>query len=89
MWQTLFCDSGFHRCVRYRMSMSNALVPIDLMPDGVTRLPANVVGAIDIDEDRTLVDVRTEHAELVTTKLAGIRVKNQSLKLAIVPHGGS
>lgn len=39
VWQTLFCNSGFHRCVRYRMSMSNALVPIDLLPDGVTRLP--------------------------------------------------
>lgn len=40
MWQTLFCNSGFHRCVRYRMSMSNALVPVDLLPDGLTRLPA-------------------------------------------------
>jgi hypothetical protein len=39
VWQTLFCNSSFHRCVRYRMSMSNALVPIDLLPDGVTRLP--------------------------------------------------
>jgi hypothetical protein len=45
VWQTLFCNSGFHRCVRYRMSMSNALVPIDLLPDGLTRLPATLRGA--------------------------------------------
>lgn len=40
VWQTLFCDSNFHRCVRYRMSMSHALVPVDLLPDGVTHLPS-------------------------------------------------
>lgn len=38
VWETLYCDSGFHRCVRYRMSLSHALVPVDLMPDGFTRL---------------------------------------------------
>jgi hypothetical protein len=42
VWQTLFCNSGFHRCVRYRMSMSNALVPVDLLPDGLTRLPSTL-----------------------------------------------
>jgi ATP-dependent RNA helicase DeaD len=31
------------------------------------------------------VDVATEHAELVVAKLAGIRIKNQSLKPALVP----
>ena len=51
---------------------------------GVTRLPANIVGAIDIHEDHTHVDVISEHAEAVTSKLAGIRVKNQSLKVAVV-----
>jgi len=40
VWETLFCKSGFNRCVRYRMSMSHALVPVDLMPDGVSHLPA-------------------------------------------------
>jgi ATP-dependent RNA helicase DeaD len=44
-----------------------------------------VVGAIDIHEEHTHVDVATEHAELVVAKLAGIRIKNQSLKPSIVP----
>jgi hypothetical protein len=39
VWQTLFCESGFNRCARYRMSMSRALVPVDLLPDGITHLP--------------------------------------------------
>ena len=52
---------------------------------GVTRLPANVVGAIDIHEEHTNVDVATEHVEQIVAKLAGIRVKSQSLKLAVAP----
>jgi hypothetical protein len=44
VWQTLFCNSGVHRCVRYRMSMSSALVPVDLLPDGLTRLPTALRG---------------------------------------------
>ena len=51
---------------------------------GVTRLPASIVGAIDIHEDHTHVDVISEHADAVITKLAGIRVKNQSLKVGVV-----
>jgi len=38
VWQTLFCDSGFDRCVRYRLSVSGRTVPPDLLPDGVTFL---------------------------------------------------
>lgn len=41
VWETLFCNSGFNRCVRYRMSMSHALVPVDLLPDGLTKLPTS------------------------------------------------
>ncbi len=39
VWQTLFCQSGFDRCVRYRLSTAGALVPADLLPDGRSHLP--------------------------------------------------
>ncbi len=73
--------------VSFNVGRVHLVTPADLVGKiaGVTRLPANVVGAIDIHEDHTHVDVVSEHAETVVTKLAGIRIKNQSLKLAIVP----
>ena len=46
---------------------------------GVTRLPAAVVGAIDLHQRHTLVDVAAEHAELVLRKLAGVRMKGVAL----------
>jgi ATP-dependent RNA helicase DeaD len=46
---------------------------------GVTRLPADIVGAIDIHQRHSLVDVAEAHAGLVVKKLAGIRVKGQVL----------
>jgi hypothetical protein len=39
VWQTLFCDSGFDRCVRYRLTAVGGVVPADLLPDGRTHLP--------------------------------------------------
>lgn len=39
VWQTLFCDSGFDRCVRYRLTLAGAAVAPDLLPDGRSRLP--------------------------------------------------
>ena len=39
VWQTLFCESGFDRCIRYRLSAVGAVVPADLLPDGRTHLP--------------------------------------------------
>jgi ATP-dependent RNA helicase DeaD len=50
---------------------------------GVTRLPAKVIGAIDIHQRHTLVDVADEHAQLVLTKLNGIRIRGHSLKLSL------
>jgi hypothetical protein len=41
VWQILFCDSGFDRCVRYRLGISGRAVPAELMPDGRTRLSAS------------------------------------------------
>jgi ATP-dependent RNA helicase DeaD len=49
---------------------------------GVTRLPASVVGAIDIHQRHALVDVAVEHAELVIRKLNGIRVRGHALKVS-------
>ena len=46
---------------------------------GVTRLPASIVGAIDLLEDHALVDVESHHAELILKKLARVRVKGVSL----------
>jgi ATP-dependent RNA helicase DeaD len=79
-------EPGFS-VVSFNVGRQHLVTPADLVGKiaGVTRLPANVVGAIDIHEDHTHVDVATEHAELVVAKLAGIRIKNQSLKLAVVP----
>ena len=46
---------------------------------GVTRLPATVVGAIDLHQRHILVDVAEEHAELILRKLAGVRMKGVAL----------
>jgi ATP-dependent RNA helicase DeaD len=77
-------EEGF-TTINFNVGRSQLITPADLVGKiaGVTRLPANVVGAIDIHEEHTLVDVATQHAELVVTKLAGIRIKNQSLKPVI------
>jgi ATP-dependent RNA helicase DeaD len=50
---------------------------------GVTRLPASAVGAIDIHQRHALVDVASEHADLVLRKLTGIRVRGHALKLSL------
>lgn len=50
---------------------------------GVTRLPAEVVGAIDIHQRHLLFDVASEHAALVIEKLNGVRVKGEPLQVTI------
>ena len=81
-------EPGF-TTISFNVGRAQLVTPADLVGKiaGVTRLPASVVGAIDIHEEHTNVDVATEHAAAVIAKLAGIRVKNQSLKPAIVPPG--
>jgi ATP-dependent RNA helicase DeaD len=61
------------------------VTPADLVGKiaGVTRLPAAIVGAIDIHQRHALIDVLSEHYELVITRLAGIRVKGETLKPAL------
>jgi ATP-dependent RNA helicase DeaD len=50
---------------------------------GVTRLPAAVVGAIDIHQRHVLVDVDAGSAALIVEKLAGIKLKGVALAPAM------
>lgn len=65
------------------------ITPADLVGKvaGVTRLPAAVVGAIDIYEDHSHVDIATEVVDTVAKKLEGVRLKNVALRLAPVTAG--
>jgi ATP-dependent RNA helicase DeaD len=49
---------------------------------GVTRLPANAVGAIDIHQRHALVDVASDCAGLILEKLNGIRIRGHALKVS-------
>lgn len=57
------------------------ITPADVVGkiSGVTRLPANVVGAIDIHQRHTLVDVAEAQADFIVQKLKGIKVKGVAL----------
>lgn len=79
-------EPGFTTVV-FNVGRQHLVTPADLVGKiaGVTRLPANVVGAIDIHEEHTNVDVATEHVAQIVAKLAGIRVKSQSLKPVVAP----
>jgi ATP-dependent RNA helicase DeaD len=48
---------------------------------GVTRLQANAIGAIDIHQRHSLVDVAADHADLVLKKMNGIRIRGHALKV--------
>jgi ATP-dependent RNA helicase DeaD len=76
--------------VAFNVGREHLVTPADIVGKiaGVTRLPANIVGAIDIHEAHTHVDVLSEHAALVVQKLAGIRLKDQALKVSLVPPQG-
>ncbi len=69
----------------FNVGRKQLITPADIVGKvaGVTRLPANVVGAMDIHQRHTLVDVTTEHVELILNKMKGIRVKNIALEPAL------
>jgi ATP-dependent RNA helicase DeaD len=71
---TLFVDAG-----RKQLVTTGEIVG---KITGVTRLPSDAVGAIDIHQRHSLVDVADEHAELILKKLNGIRIRGHSLKLS-------
>jgi len=50
---------------------------------GETGLPANVVGTVDIRERHLFVDVASEHANAIISKLNRTRIKNQKVKVKI------
>ena len=72
--------------IQLQMSVGrkNLVTPADVVGKiaGVTRLPGNVVGAIDIHENHLFVDVAEDSVELVLEKLNGIRIKGEVLKVS-------
>jgi ATP-dependent RNA helicase DeaD len=54
---------------------------------GVTRLPATVVGAIDIHQRHTLADVAEAEAAFIVQKLAGIKLKGIALEPTLAAPG--
>jgi ATP-dependent RNA helicase DeaD len=71
--------------VFFNVGRKHLVTPADIVGKiaGVTRLPAEVVGAIDIHQRHVLVDVAQEHAALIVKKLAGIRLKGEALAPAV------
>jgi ATP-dependent RNA helicase DeaD len=66
----------------FNVGRKQLVTPADIVGKiaGVTRLPADVVGAIDIHQRHTLVDVAESDAELIVKKLAGIKLKGVALE---------
>jgi ATP-dependent RNA helicase DeaD len=71
--------------VFFNVGRKQLITPADIVGKvaGVTRLPANVVGAMDIHQRHTLVDVKSENVELILEKMKGIRVKNVALEPSV------
>ncbi|MBL9210883.1 MAG: DEAD/DEAH box helicase [Opitutaceae bacterium] len=65
----------------FNVGRKQLVTPADIVGKiaGVTRLPADVVGAIDIHQRHTLVDVAESAAEVVLAKLAGIKLKGVAI----------
>lgn len=65
----------------FNVGRKQLVTPADVVGKiaGVTRLPADVVGAIDIHQRHTLVDVAEAAADVVLAKLAGIKLKGVAL----------
>jgi ATP-dependent RNA helicase DeaD len=61
------------------------ITPADIVGkiSGVTRLGANVVGAIDIHQRHTLADVAEDQAEFIVAKLKGVKLKGVVLEPAL------
>jgi ATP-dependent RNA helicase DeaD len=68
--------------VAFNVGHAQFVTPADIVGKiaGVTRLPAAAVGAIDIFEAETHVDVAEESVEFVIEKLTGIRIRDVRLK---------
>lgn len=66
----------------FNVGRKQLVTPADLVGKiaGVTRLPANCVGAIDIKQRHSLIDVAEGDADMVLQKMAGVRVKGVTLQ---------
>jgi ATP-dependent RNA helicase DeaD len=75
--------------VAFNVGHAQFVTPADIVGKiaGVTRLPAKAVGAIDIFEAETHVDIAEEFVELVLTKLNGVRMNDVRLKPSRLPSG--
>ncbi len=67
----------------FNIGRKQLATPADLVGKiaGVTRQPAGIVGAIDIHQRHSIVDVAAAAVGLVCTKLTGIRMKGQVLRV--------
>jgi ATP-dependent RNA helicase DeaD len=78
-------EPGF-ATVSFNVGSAQLITPADLVGKvaGVTRLPAAVVGAIDIHEHHTHADIAEEAVAVVLKKLEGVPLKGVKLKPALV-----
>ncbi len=70
----------------FNIGRKHLVTPADVVGKiaGVSRLPAQVVGAIDIHQRHLFVDVAEEHADFIMGKLTGIRMKGETLSVTRV-----
>jgi ATP-dependent RNA helicase DeaD len=75
----------------FSVGRKNLITPADLVGKiaGVTRQPASIVGAIDIHQRHSLVDIANDCAALVCAKLSGVRVKGQALRVLLARDAGA
>ena len=73
----------------FNVGRKHLVTPADIVGKiaGVTRLPGEVVGAIDIRQRHSLVDVDTDQVDLIVKKMLGIRVRGEQLKPALATAG--
>ena len=66
----------------FNIGRKQMITPSDLVGKiaGVTRQPGSIVGAIDLKQRHSLVDVSAKHADDVLQKMAGVRVKGVTLQ---------
>jgi len=66
----------------FNVGRKHAVKPGDIVGKiaGVTRLPAQIVGAIDLKQRHSLVDVSDQYADDVLDKMVGVRLRGVTLQ---------